>query len=196
MSNRSRKNAAARRRGFGLLDTVGVILVAGMLMSFSVMVLNRAFVVHNTALGYFQQTQRLQVASGRFRKDAHAAIQCRAGNELHLTLQEDREVTYAAEGKTLVRLVHVDGRETARDSWELPSEAEVVWTVDRSRQVPLVICRLTFLDHALADQLVEWLARTELPRQSVEGPTSPPEAGDNSADETSESEQGDQREDA
>ncbi len=177
-----------RRAGFALVDTVGVIVTTGILLSFASIVLGRAFVSNVQALGHLQHMRQLQNAHARFVGDVHRAIRCEVQVDgLVLELGDGRSIRYqslrppeaiatqndplersnqpAADdaqatpvGLTLSRIMAQGNEELGRDELRLDKTRQIAWAIDREERIPVVRCEL------IDDKNVPlvWLSRMEL----------------------------------
>ena len=164
----------AQRRGVTLVETVGLVLVIGLLLGLSASVLNQAFRVHRDSLYSFRQLQQMQIWAERFRSDVHAAAAVDVqAEQITLTRPGGTQVSYQLKNTGLVRQA-TDGEQLlASNDWSALGVSRAQWSVDRDKRYPLVRCQLTFVSSAKSP--FECVARV---RAIAAEPITPEEPGD------------------
>lgn len=149
----------------GLTDTVGMLVLVGLLLSLSAVILHRVLLSHGNAMEYLAMTQNLQAAHDRWTEDALTSRKCEIGDDLKMTCTDGRQISYALESGQLVRstseLNRPDGsfQIVGQEHWQLPEGCQLVWSIDRKQRVPLVVCNLQVPNQPI----VRWVCRAELP---------------------------------
>lgn len=149
----------ARRRGFTLIETTGVVILTGMLMSLCLATLHQAYSVHQRSLRAFREIEQLSRWGERFRHDTHQAVQVHADVDASFQRADGALVSYAFENGTWSRQVELAGKLVARELWTGPALASVDWSVATGEQLPLVTCQLTFDVAQNNWETVQWSAR-------------------------------------
>lgn len=149
----------ARRRGFTLIETTGVVILTGMLMSLCLATLHQAYSVHQRSLQTFREIEQLSRWGERFRRDTHQAVKVQADVDATFQRGDGALVSYTFASGTWVRQVELEGKLVARELWTGPALASVDWSVATGEQLPLVTCQLTFGAAQTNWETVQWSAR-------------------------------------
>lgn len=179
----------SNRLGLGLLHTVLLIAVMGMLMSLTAIVLGKSFQTYQTTLTHYQTIHLLQQASDRLRSDVHQASTVEIdGGRLRLNLLSRGDVVYALNEGQLERSVEQDsGSPAAKQAWKMPTSTQIDWELQEAggndQRYPVLIARLSFRVNAessdessasrvistdsLALDEITWLARVGVEKRNA-----------------------------
>ena len=151
-----------QRRGFTLIEMVGVIGATGMLLTLSALLLHKAFDAHRATLSHLQQVRSLALFVERWRSDVQAAKQVTPGEELRIEKAENREIVYSIINQSVVRTRRQDGEAIGQDHWQLPSKCTATWKIDDRGRIPLLIGKLEFSGDPVEFDEVTFVARIGL----------------------------------
>lgn len=146
----------SNRTGFGLLHTVLLMVVLGLLMSLTAIVLGKSFQTYQATLTHFQTVHRLRRASDRWRSDVHRADSVEVdGDLLRLNLPIRGEVVYRLDEGDLERSFGSDDRSDgngtlgpATQKWKMPATTQISWELrdaeGEEQRFPLLVATLIF----------------------------------------------------
>ncbi len=116
------------RRGYSLIEMVGLLVVLGSMMSLAGICLHRVTIMQKLALGAIRQTKMLDDLKARWRSDAAATIDVQATDQRAVLAQTDGgRVEYLIEPNQIVRRqFDPDAKLIVEGNWQL---AALNWRV-------------------------------------------------------------------
>ena len=165
------------RAGYTILDTVGMLVLIGMLFSLSSSVLHLVYQVHRDSLRYVQITRNLQTAATRFRTDARDAVRAEVLSSEVLSAEEEGRaigvrfelpegyaVEYRGPANRLERETRWQGAVVGTEQWQLPGAVQLVVSIDREERIPRIEMEVQVEEAGRWSQpgSIVWQTRTEM----------------------------------
>ncbi|MEM7473630.1 MAG: hypothetical protein AAF483_01420 [Planctomycetota bacterium] len=149
------------RAGYTLVNTLALMVAVGSLMSFSIVLIRRAYTTHQEALSHLNTTQSLRQVCERFRSDAHECDSAVVVDGRFQLTRGNSRIVFSNESTELKRTVLVGGEELSTETWQLPNPAVSTWSIETSGPLDLVTWDLKFQGDGVSRQMqpIQWLAR-------------------------------------
>ncbi|GAB5405886.1 MAG: hypothetical protein Aurels2KO_41170 [Aureliella sp.] len=142
-------NCKDLRRGMSVLQVIGAMLIASLLMMTGSRLLQLAYRAQRESVGQLRQLEALAQLSDRMKLDVTRATNCTITDQLELS-DGKQLVRYEMASDAVVRrwgpLGDLPAERGAGDvlpgeqSWPVPSGTTIAWELDQSQQQPLLRC--------------------------------------------------------
>lgn len=152
---------AKHRAGMSLIETAGMVVTIGLVLSLSATALSRVYETHHESIRHLRFIRTMQLMSNRIVQDCHRCTTASADDGLSLKMDDGRMIRYSLNDNLLSRTTTLTETPDAVEQWKIPVSMSATWSMDRSESVAMMTVEFSYVDEPELHPF-RWSARCEL----------------------------------